>query len=726
MKFYELLDEYDKLHSGHSNIDDLRSKRNMFEDFANYMIETKDSNYTDLLEKVLYMMNDYYVYSSEGDVLVTDRKYDELTLVYKRLTGESQIKYTDTTPAKSWNVLPHFSPNMVGSVEKVFTVDEVYDFLRKVGDELDEHDYRNARVIFAPKFDGASICITYAGSKIVRALTRKDGRNGLDETDLILSMRPEILEKMEKLVDKHRKSKKYKYCDVKCEIVMSQKSFDLLTNEKSYSNRRAAASAISSNPSNIGYARYLDLVPLAFQYRTDNHESYVHYEPEILYKMDKDLRSRWDIDLTSVKLEDVYHYIDIVDRNINDVLYEINDPRFPYRTDGVVIFVISKGLKYDRDAMENSIAFKTNKTTAVTTVVEGYFSIGRFGNATPMLKVEPADVNETVVTDVSLSNMKKFNSFKFREGDSVLIKSSGDVIPMIVDVVKRNRYGKLIELDPVCPFCGNLMVEIESADRSSYDYKCVYDDCVRIKAGRISNFIDKMGGANISDQLVMNILMLDIAPIRSRMEISDFFTAFTNEKNLKTLSAINGWGSKSTEALRVELQRLMNQPTLASRFLGSFGIPDIGVRKCKVLMKYYNLQELLDDCKKDKRKAEDDIISIDGFSLKSANRIIEFVKLYYTEINRCIDLFNVQDDPAVVDATQNVVFTGFRDKDIEREINDMGIGVSESINGDTIAVVASKKDTGKVKKAEKKNIPIFMAYELDELFEFLMHIQVGI
>jgi NAD-dependent DNA ligase len=73
-------------------------------------------------------------------------------------------------------------------------------------------------------------------------------------------------------------------------------------------------------------------------------------------------------------------------------------------------------------------------------------------------------------------------------------------------------------------------------------------------------------------------------------------------------------------------------------------------------------------------------------------------------------------------AGANIVFTGFRDKEIEEYVGSKGVDVSDNINGQTIAVITANKGSGKTKKAIERNIPIFDAYSapLTEVCDYII------
>ena len=722
MKFYELRNLFDRLKAGTIQVGELSKYRGVFNEFADYVIDTENKKYAELTEKVLGMLNDYYAFSDDGDVLITDRKYDELTSAYQSMTGNDQVQYTVSTPSKTWNLRPHLSPSMVGSISKVYDIRSVMDFLRSESEHMTAEAYKDALVVFAPKYDGASIVITFnaATGDIVAALTRKDGVNGQDETELIKRTDPEVIhnmqERVRRLVSSEHFDPEDTFVDVKCEMMVTTTAFQELILEKKYANRRAAASAISSNPSNIKFAKYLILVPLAYKIRDSQREVLV-YEPGPVGGPGIDyLKPRFAYRRFALSEVDY----SLASDTINDILRIIRDPEFGLRVDGVVVFIDSPDLSYRGDAMGHSIAFKTNSSIGETYVIDGYFSIGRTGKATPMLHVEDCDVNETIVNNVNMSNMAKVAKFSICKGDRITIESAGDVIPMVKDVIEHND-GELITYSRHCPHCGKKMEVVESADGKSFDLYCKNDMCPRIQAGIVANFLDKIGVRDISDDTIIDLLD------KCKKLKGDGLELIVKVFKLDTddLDYLEGWGKTSAEKFVTSLREIRRTPILASRFLGSLGIPKISVKKCRSLMINFSLADLLSTCHKASRDdAEMYVMGVDGFSRKTAHTVVDFIRENYDEILKIADLFDeIQQDIKNLESLGNVVFTGFRDESFEKEITNLGYDIGDSVNKDTVAVMAASLTTGKAKKAIDKGIAVFKPNEIDDLIDFLRRLK---
>ena len=710
MKYDRIRSISDRLDAGKITIDELAEYKILFNEFAQFVTESDKKTikpYEDIIKKFLCMCNDYYIFSNSGDVLITDRTFDMVTNVYKELSGESQIIYTTHNPSKkTWNERKHIAPNMIGSIEKVYTFEDAYDFVESFAyKEFGRYDLNSASIAVTPKFDGASVVLTYKmpECKLVAALTRKDGVFGQDITELIEHA---DTKNVIDCVTVHGSIADAGYVDVKCEILVSTENFTKLCEVKQYKNRRAAASAISANPSNIHLAKFLTIKPLVVYRREEGSSVGI-----------KSIALTTDADIMSFPIK-YERFIDTV----SEYLAKVRDPEFGFRVDGVVLTVMSRNKQpssLERDIMSDSIAYKCNTQVGITRVIDGYLSIGRTGKATPMIHVEPCDVNETTVTDISLSNFKKVNKYNLCKGDVIEVESAGDVIPMIKDVVTRHPSGRRIQYEDRCPHCGHRLKVVNGYDqikgetKNTFDLYCVNPTCTRVIAGKLANFLDKMGAKNISDGVLTSVV--ELTGIRT---VPELFSIKAID-----LSTHDGWGDTSATDFVEEITRIKESPTPCSRFLGSLGIPNVSIKKCKKLMTELTLDDMLKgvlmSSSKDKNRFIDKIMDIDGFSSATANNIYEFLSDNYDDIKDTMKILNLVQDDRSNAVKGNVVMTGFRDDSLMDRIEELGFENSDNVNRNTVAVIAASLSTGKARKAQEKGIPIYKSYDADRLLEAL-------
>lgn len=699
MKFDRILKHYDRLNTGHESISDLKDHKILFNQFVRHVLEEEEKpspKYLELIKKFLTLCNDYYAYSEDGDVLITDHQYDEVTNVYKRLSGESQVIYTDSVNLTRWNEMRHVAPNMVGSLEKVYDLDEMWDRMF--------HDYGNlTSVTLSPKFDGCSIVITFDNKlNIVAALTRKDGVYGQDLLPLVKEV-----DKCGRLDFVRRRVAEmgcYDYIDAKCEILVHENDYRELFKIKPYKNRRAAASAISANPSNIKYAQYLSFKPLVGYGRSTDGVLGVK---EILCSDTIEIKPRFD---KSVSFKEIVN--DYVHHIKNDVILK------GYRTDGVVFtFSGTVPMDYSKDIMADSLAYKFNTQMGETTIESCYLSIGRTGKATPMIKVSPCDVNETEVTDVSLSNFKKCNKLDLHIGDTIIIESAGDVIPMIKEVVFRDRTKPNLSFDDRCPHCGNRLQirrkfdQMKGESSNDFDLYCSNPECNRIIAGRLTNFLDKLGAKGISDGVMSSVVELT--------GVKRFYQLFNLEAGC--LARYEGWGAQSEADFLKEVSRIQTESHPYSTFLGAIGIPMVSKEKCKLIMANINYDKLMNTALKDTETCREMLMSVEGIGSKLAKNIADYLLINWDEIMKTSDVMSCYQD-TISFSKGNVVFSGFRDEDLVHDIEELGYKYSDNITKDTVAVITTSLSSGKAKKARNKGISMYFDTDRDELLKDLRNL----
>ena len=382
---------------------------------------------------------------------------------------------------------------------------------------------------------------------------------------------------------------------------------------------------------------------------------------------------------------------------------------YQYRVDGVVIDCIDDTKAwYPGDAMENSIAYKLNSNIGVTTIEDHYVSVGRSGKATPMLKVADCDVNETIVHDVNVSNYAKFDKFEFRYGDMIEIESAGDVIPMVTRVIKHNKNGERIEPITRCPYCGKKLSHRKTAAGLSIDLYCTNDNCDRLIVGRVANFFVKIGAEGISDMTIKQIFD------QYRYDMISDYVLICKER----LSVLESWGDKKAQNYIDEVKRLRDVPLTYGTFLGALGIENVATKKCQKICKNISLDKLClhAGLSNGLKKVRDDIMDIDGFGYDTAETIAKFFVDNNADINELMTLFTLIPDKEMIG---NVVFTGFRDPDYEKEFLSLGYETSNSVNSRTMVVFAANVNSTKADAARRKGVPILSPDQMDNVINAL-------
>lgn len=638
-------------------IDDLLEYKGLFEKGYFDILSGKLNNKPEI-ESFIRLCLDYYTYSNCGDVLIKDIQYDEI-MNYWISKGENVIVYPDSfADNTSWGFIKHEIPGMVGTVKKVYSEKELSNYLNKY---KGVHEF-----ILAPKYDGISVSVKVLNGKIQFGVTRANGIEGQDITLVVTCSK-----------NARQFSKDGYY---KCELCVSQSDFEELIFEKEYKNRRSATSGIVNSPKNLHLAKYITIIPLL--YRSINGEKLEYIPPD------------------SKK---------VIIKNVTDAMEEIKDKLliirksdYPFRTDGVILYPLFKDLyRNEYDYMDDSIAYKVNTAEAFTEIEYGYMSIGRMGNAVPMLKVKPVEVNETIVTDVSLGSYDKYAGMDLHEGETVIVYSAGDVIPQIMIPYPRQYKASsdYLKIKKRCSYCG------EKLERIGSEYKCVNPDCVRLITGRITNFLNKLGAENFSDRTVE--ILYENKLLRS---IEDLF-----KLELEDLIKLKGFNVTSAMNLITEIDIIKEKEISVSTLFGALGITNISEKKCRNIFKVISLDYLLE---KSREKIYFKLLNAENIGDKTANVFIDFVIE-----NRPLIKFLIKNMNITIDKKYkgSIVFTGFRNPELKKEIESYGFEVTDSVNNQTIALVSASTDhsSTKCKSATKKGISIVDLADIDDLLKEL-------
>ena len=653
---------YAKIKNKKLPLKDLPIHAGMIKGFAEAII---NGNYIPSQEGLyaLLMLNlDQYSYGNNGDVILSDHEYDLLHILYVDHGGK-QIIYPDTFDTQ-WKLVPHKAKWMVGSVAQSYTVDEMYDFIDETCRSTNMNAYEITWVV-SPKFDGISACLEIKNHQLIQAITRGTRAEGQDITAVVANVAnlQDILST-------------YNTGYLKVELCVPQKYFEPLKLQ-GYKNRRSATSAIVNRPKNLNNAQYMEAVPLLWYESGDDEYGYhIDYNPP-----------------DAITIKGVESKVQIMGYMLK-LLAQLKNPdnHYEYRVDGVILFPMIR-YKELNDVMENSMAFKINTAEALTTIKYGYVSMGRTGRAVPMIKVEPCEVNETIVEDVTLGSFQLFKAMHLYEGEKVVIYSAGDVIPEMKFPEKRMipDGAKLLRIPEICPYCGSELVNAT----------CPNPVCKRKITGRITNFLERTDiTSDISDKTIEDLY--DAKKIRN---IVDIFKLQVND-----IACLDGYTQTGALKMINQFNTLRTTPISYSRFFGSLGCPGISLKIASGIFDVTTMDELL------RTKGWDRInllMCVDKLGLTRAQIISDFIDQNYQEIYELMQIMNLVKDRKYFG---NVVFSGFRDSSWEAKFDQIGFRVGDSVTRETAACIVANMGTTKAKAALKKGTPLYLSTDIERAY----------
>jgi len=307
------------------------------------------------LETYLRKCNEAY---ANGTPIIADEVYDRL-VENTSLADEIGVS-TDEQRYKH--------PFPMYSLQKVFSGED------------EEPDWVSSQPhIMTAKLDGAAVSITYLDGELQRALTRGDGKQGLDITEKVSYLVPRLI-KLKGLVQ------------ITGEVVAP----------KSIPNARNYASG-SLNLKDINEFQTRDLTFIA-------------------YGVQPHLSESWASDMLEVS------------NNGIEVITLSDYGQFPQ--DGKVVRADNnkyfEQLGYTSHHPRGAFAIKTRQAGVVTKLLDVEWNVGKSGAVSPVAILEPCIIGEATVSRATLHNIGYIEALDLEIGCNVEVIRSGEIIPRIV------------------------------------------------------------------------------------------------------------------------------------------------------------------------------------------------------------------------------------------------------------------------------------------------------
>ncbi|MGL4385918.1 MAG: NAD-dependent DNA ligase LigA [Snodgrassella alvi] len=345
----------------------------------------------------------------------------------RRVGGQAQQKFTAVV-----HQIPMLSLNNAFSPlddNNKFDHSEMYAFDKRVRDGLGaEPDY-----IVEPKFDGLAISLLYRDGLLIQASTRGDGYTGEDVTENVRT----IINIPLRLQGEDVPS----VLEVRGEVLMLKADFERLNahqqaeNLKTFANpRNAAAGSLRQLDPKITAQRRLHFYAYGVA-QLDERFAVASHSEELA------LMARLGL---TIPPQDTLCYHANIEKILAfyEHIYQVRAD-LPFGIDGVVIKVDNlaqqEKLGYVARAPRFAIAQKFPAEEMLTTVEAIDVQVGRTGAVTPVARLTPVFVGGVTVTNATLHNEGEAQRKDVREGDTVIVRRAGDVIPEIVSVVLAQR-----------------------------------------------------------------------------------------------------------------------------------------------------------------------------------------------------------------------------------------------------------------------------------------------
>ncbi|MGH3839226.1 MAG: NAD-dependent DNA ligase LigA, partial [Pseudonocardiaceae bacterium] len=352
-------------------------------------------------------------------------------------------------------------------LERMLSLDNAFetDALRTWADRVAREVGNEVHYLAELKIDGLAVNLLYENGRLVRGLTRGDGRTGEDVT---LNLRT-----LQDIPDRLHESSEYpvpELLEVRGEVFFRLADFAELNarlvegGKPAFANpRNSAAGSLRQKDPRVTATRPLRMLCHGLGRRRG-------FEPTRQSQSYEALRA-WGLPVSEhtrllSTIDELIEHIAYWGERRHDVAHEI---------DGVVVKVdevsAQRRLGSTSRAPRWAIAFKYPPEQATTKLLDIRVNVGRTGRVTPFAFMEPVTVAGSTVSLATLHNADEVRRKGVLIGDTVTIRKAGDVIPEVLGPVVDLRSGDEREfvMPTHCPECGTQLRHQREGD---VDIRC--------------------------------------------------------------------------------------------------------------------------------------------------------------------------------------------------------------------------------------------------------------
>lgn len=657
-----------------------------------------------LREKLEYYAKLYYDMDNPA---ITDYEYDMMMNKLKALekefpeliTKDSLTQKVGGHVKEGFKQVTHEVP--LQSLQDIFSFDELREFdnrVRKVAEENNEE----LKYVVETKIDGLSTALKYENGIFVQGATRGNGLIGEDVTDNLKTI-AHIPKKLNEDIN----------ITVRGEVFIGTKEFEKMNAEREimdeplFANaRNAAAGSLRQLDSRVTAMRPLDIFIFNVQ----------KYEAETFDSENSHFTELNKLEKLGFNVVPVRTLCSTIDEAI-EAIQKIGEDRekLSFGIDGAVIKVDNLRLREILGTTYKvpkwAIAYKYPPEKKETKLLDIVCQVGRTGAITPTAILEPVKVAGSTISKTTLHNEDFIKQKGLKIGDTVVIQKQGDVIPEVVDVLKRKRNGteRDFVMPTVCPVCGAPVVREEGEAVA----RCIGIECSAKLLRNLAHFASKEGmdidglGIKIIEQLVDKGLLKNI---------TDIYTLTIDE-----IASLKKNGKKFAQNLIDAINESKNNDLF--KLLTALGIRHIGIKSAKGLCKKYKSIDEIANASFEELSMIDDVGMITAKSIYEFFRQPQTMDLIEKLKEAGVNTEVLEDDSNSDDRFYGETFvltgslTGFTRQEASDIIERFGGKVSGSVSKKTSYVLAGEEAGSKLTKAQELGIRIISEEEFNNMIK---------
>ena len=529
-----------------------------------------------------YILDDNSIPDAEYDRLM--RELEALETAHPECAdASSPTQRVGNRPSSKFEQVAHSVPML--SLGNAFTDEEIVDFVARI-----EKETGDGAPMFSvePKLDGLAISLRYERGVFVRGATRGDGSTGEDVTVNLRTVKciplrlrddagpvPEVL-------------------DVRGEVFMPKAAFErynawaLANDEKTLANpRNGAAGSLRQLDPRITAKRPLSFYAYALgevsamPQGIGTHSQALAWLKTLGLPICPEARTARGVEGVLAFYRDLGARRDALPYDIDGSVYKL-DRHDQQRAMGFV----SRAPRW-------AIAHKYPAQEEIAIVNRIEVQVGRTGAITPVARLDPVHVGGVVVTNATLHNADQVARLDVRDGDAVIVRRAGDVIPEIVRVIEGSRRVNNTpwEMPRACPVCGSEIIR----EDGEVVARCTGGlFCPAQRKQALCHFVSRRAmdieglGERIIDDLVEFGYVKTVADLY-RLTLDDFLDMKrraderegTTPETVKAGKVASKWADNLIAAIEA------SRSTALERMLFALGIRDVGESTAKTLARYF-------------------------------------------------------------------------------------------------------------------------------------------
>ena len=523
-------------------------------------------------------------YYQESREIMPNHEYDRLYDMLEALEKETGVTLSKSpTTRVGYEVLSDLPkekhPQKMLSLDKTKDVEQLKSWL---GDQ---------EGVMSWKLDGLTIVLTYEGGKLVKAVTRGNGKVGevITANARAFSNLPVSIPFKERLV-------------LRGEAVISYPDFEKIN------ETITDEGAKYKNPRNLcsGSVRQLNSAVTA-----ERHVRFYAFALVSAEGMEFAKRTEQFEWLAAQGFAVVQHRmvtasnLEVTVRRFADEILDNINP-----SDGLVLSFddiaygqsLGTTAKFPRD----SIAFKWRDEIKETTLEEIEWSASRTGLINPVAIFEPVELEGTTVSRASVHNISVMRELRLGIGDRIKVYKANMIIPQIAENLTGSNS---VEIPSECPVCGS-HTQIHN-ENGVQTLMCPNPECLAKQIKSFTHFVsrDAMNIEGLSEMTIEKLI--------ARGMIKELADLFHVEKYRDEIVDMEGFGEKSFANLKNSIEKARN--TTVQRFLYSLGIPNIGTANARIIAQHcHNSWQRVQNLSKE------ELMTIDGIGEVMADAFVGF------------------------------------------------------------------------------------------------------